>query len=287
MRTTFRSVGCLLLVLACTTSVQVLPSRNPAATVRQNRVSGGVDPECLAHAYPQQILQVTDGLIRWTDGGTTVWDGCASSGDISNLSDARYDSLVLRATLGLQLSQSYRSGAIGPPVLRNHDPGRMRDSAFFDRMYGGTRMDVEKHLVRVMWLPGRDGEQVRVTSVNGVAHAVEAIARELVALPADLRKCVRGIGGGFAWRRERMLGTRSPHAWGIAIDIAPGYGNYWGWDLRARGRLQWRCRVPVDVVRIFERHGFIWGGRWWHYDTMHFEYRPELLECGIHDAHGG
>jgi len=28
---------------------------------------------------------------------------------------------------------------------------------------------------------------------------------------------------------------------------------------------------------VFERHGFIWGGRWWHYDTMHFEYRPELL----------
>ncbi|MDP3291618.1 MAG: M15 family metallopeptidase, partial [Sulfuricurvum sp.] len=24
-------------------------------------------------------------------------------------------------------------------------------------------------------------------------------------------------------------------------------------------------------------HGFIWGGRWYHYDTMHFEYRPELL----------
>jgi hypothetical protein len=30
-------------------------------------------------------------------------------------------------------------------------------------------------------------------------------------------------------------------------------------------------------VAVFERHGFIWGGRWAHYDTMHFEYRPELL----------
>lgn len=27
-----------------------------------------------------------------------------------------------------------------------------------------------------------------------------------------------------------------------------------------------------------EKHGFIWGGCWYHYDTMHFEYRPELLE---------
>ncbi|WP_265937085.1 M15 family metallopeptidase [Aliarcobacter butzleri] len=28
---------------------------------------------------------------------------------------------------------------------------------------------------------------------------------------------------------------------------------------------------------MFEKYGFIWGGRWYHFDTMHFEYRPELL----------
>jgi peptidoglycan LD-endopeptidase CwlK len=33
-------------------------------------------------------------------------------------------------------------------------------------------------------------------------------------------------------------------------------------------------------VRVFEKHGFIWGGRWYHYDTMHFEYRPELIAMG-------
>ena len=38
-----------------------------------------------------------------------------------------------------------------------------------------------------------------------------------------------------------------------------------------------RNLIPHAVVEIFERHGFIWGGKWFHYDTMHFEYRPELL----------
>ena len=33
----------------------------------------------------------------------------------------------------------------------------------------------------------------------------------------------------------------------------------------------------AGYAHIFERHGFIWGGKWHHYDTMHFEYRPELL----------
>jgi hypothetical protein len=31
------------------------------------------------------------------------------------------------------------------------------------------------------------------------------------------------------------------------------------------------------VIRIFESFGFIWGGKWRYYDTMHFEYRPEIL----------
>jgi hypothetical protein len=36
-------------------------------------------------------------------------------------------------------------------------------------------------------------------------------------------------------------------------------------------------RIPPEIVAGFERHGFIWGGRWAHFDTMHFKYRPELL----------
>ncbi|MGC1959145.1 MAG: M15 family metallopeptidase, partial [Pseudolabrys sp.] len=38
-----------------------------------------------------------------------------------------------------------------------------------------------------------------------------------------------------------------------------------------------RNRIPIEIVRIFEKQGFIWGGYWYHFDTMHFEYRPELL----------
>ena len=27
-----------------------------------------------------------------------------------------------------------------------------------------------------------------------------------------------------------------------------------------------------------EAEGFAWGGRWFYFDTMHFEYRPELFD---------
>ena len=37
-----------------------------------------------------------------------------------------------------------------------------------------------------------------------------------------------------------------------------------------------RWQPPPKVVRAFEQEGFIWGGKWYLFDTMHFEYRPEF-----------
>jgi len=30
-------------------------------------------------------------------------------------------------------------------------------------------------------------------------------------------------------------------------------------------------------VEIFENNNFIWGGKWSHFDILHFEYRPEII----------
>ena len=62
-----------------------------------------------------------------------------------------------------------------------------------------------------------------------------------------------------------------------AIDINGKYANYWRWALNNRGEPKWISQIPIQIVQIFEKHGFIWGGYWYHYDTMHFEYRPEFL----------
>jgi len=35
--------------------------------------------------------------------------------------------------------------------------------------------------------------------------------------------------------------------------------------------------APDIVIDIFEKEGFIWGGKWTVWDNMHFEYRPELI----------
>jgi len=73
-------------------------------------------------------------------------------------------------------------------------------------------------------------------------------------------------------RVVKDTGNRSAHAWGAAIDINTNFADYWLWS-----KGTYRNRIPFDIVEVFERHSFIWGGKWGHFDTMHFEYRPELL----------
>jgi len=91
---------------------------------------------------------------------------------------------------------------------------------------------------------------------------------------------------GWNWRNIADTQTRSYHAYGAAIDILPkslgGKETYWLWA--AQKREDWwnvsyngRFHPPLAVIKSFEKYGFVWGGKWLYFDTMHFEYRPEIL----------
>ena len=110
-----------------------------------------------------------------------------------------------------------------------------------------------------------------MTEVNHVADHLAAVARDLDA--PELRRFVWPIGGTYSCRPVADTGAPSMHSYGAAIDINVAVSDYWLW----RRGAAWHNRIPPEIVAAFERHGFIWGGRWSHYDTMHFEYRPELL----------
>jgi hypothetical protein len=91
---------------------------------------------------------------------------------------------------------------------------------------------------------------------------------------------------GWNWRDIADTQSRSFHAYGAALDLLPasprGLETYWLWT--ARNIPEWwavpyerRLHPPQAVIRAFESYGFIWGGKWLFFDTMHFEYRPEIL----------
>lgn len=156
----------------------------------------------------------------------------------------------------------------------NFDPGRIRSEPMMKAMYGGSRKAVAGTLVPVRWF----GETLRVTSINGVDKALAAVRDELVPR-ADLRKYLTPSAGVFSWRKVARQSNLSVHSFGAAIDLNTKYADYWDWSGGKPGRVPvHKNKFPMEIVEIFEKHGFIWGGRWYHYDTMHFEYRPELLE---------
>ena len=214
-----------------------------------------ISPDALTHAYPDQISGRDDAGIIFRDG--------------QNLSDGRTDKKPRRKTPTRlapdQLSLPYPQGRAAEPPGPQDDPGRIRNAAFFDKMYGDCdKRETQKHLTDIPWFTGK----VRVTTINGVAEKLRAVAiGNSIVCHRTLSVIAYPSAGAFNCRVVKDTGKRSMHAYGAAIDLNTAFSDYWLW--RKGG---YRNRIPYEIVEIFERHGFIWGGKWGHFDTMHFEY---------------
>jgi D-alanyl-D-alanine carboxypeptidase len=172
----------------------------------------------------------------------------------------------------------YPRGTVPKQPPKNFDPGRVRFEPLFVAMYGDCRRsDVSGNLRTIDWLPAHGGGRVSITGVNGVDQALGAVSRELDKLPDQFMKFIKPTGGTYNCRAVAGSAVRSTHAYGAALDINTKYADYWRWASKTADDLTWKNQIPMEIIRVFEEHGFIWGGYWYHFDTMHFEYRPELL----------
>jgi hypothetical protein len=167
--------------------------------------------------------------------------------------------------------------------------------AFHDALYDGiNRVATEKHIKTTVFL-GK-----KVNCHEAIIPLLKEIEMEIYALVEKEKQTkVSPIDGtvqyfvsqisevqGYAWREIVGTESRSFHSWGIAIDILPKGWNsknmYWQWSSEWNKNwmlipLSRRWMPPEQVVTVFEKHGFIWGGKWTLWDNMHFEYRPELI----------
>ncbi len=169
----------------------------------------------------------------------------------------------------------------------NRRNGRIAGTAIFDALYDvETREDVESHIVAFQFL----GRTIRVhEKIQAPLERVEREIRLLSSRDNEVDEFLLGLGdiSAYAWRPIRDTSGKSFHSMGLAVDILPkdlkGKAIYWNWE-KNKGNDQWmlipladRWMPPLNVIRIFESEGFIWGGMWPIWDNMHFEYRPELL----------
>ena len=225
----------------------------------------------LLAAYPEQLDRIDGGVLIWRDGTRMPLD--------DGKGEKPFEEWLEHPDIEDMLAAPYPAGAPATPPAKNVDPGRARNAEFFDKVYGNCREgEVEKSLGVVAWLPKKTKQRLPFSKINGAARALEAVSAELEALPASFDVFLFPSAGTFNCRVIAGTTRVSAHGQGIAIDIALKRSNYWRNDAPGKnGALPYKNEIPMEVVRIFEKHGFIWGGRWYHYDTMHFEYRPELL----------
>jgi hypothetical protein len=170
----------------------------------------------------------------------------------------------------------YPRGAIAPVTDPEADPGRFRPLPLLRAVYGATPAAIEKALVTVDFV----GTKIRVH--RRARPAFEAAAGRLeaaVAKDPSLKPFFDQMGGTYNYRPIAGTDRLSAHAFGIALDVSTARSHYWRSD---GAKIVWKNSIPQAIVDAFEASGFVWGGRWYHYDTMHFEWRPEIFdpECG-------
>jgi hypothetical protein len=225
----------------------------------------------LVAAYPDFLERYEGNDVVWKDGTRMAFDDGRGVKDFEAMLDA--------PDLKDMFYAPYPLGRSGTAPGVNIDPGRVRYQPMFAKMYGDcTKGEVARHLVDVVWLPSKAGQQLKATRINGVAARLQAVSDELDKLPAEFTKYLKPSAGTYNCRVVAGTHRISAHGHGIAIDIATMHADYWRWIRPGPdGRYLYRNRIPWEIIEVFEKHGFVWGGKWYHFDTMHFEYRPEII----------
>lgn len=214
--------------------------------------------------YPG-VKAVKGNTVYFTDGTSLPYDDKKAR----SLEDK-----LQHADIEDHFAQAYPAFApISPPGL-DFDPGRYRNDPFLKKLYGATQSGIEANLVEVDWLPGKGGKKLLFNKMQNAAAQLQKVSDELAKLPDPFIKYLINIDSTYQYRPIQGTDRLSPHSYGIAIDLDNQYTSYWLWDKEYR----YENQIHQEIVEVFEKHGFVWGGRWYHYDTMHFEYRPELFQ---------
>lgn len=261
----------LLLIITGTLFVQCKQAPQTAVTSNEVHTSDSLvidtiplGAAILMKVYPDCVKDYQDGYLMMADGSQILYD---------DKREKDFEALLDESSPKDMFSMPYVRNTEKPKYLA--DAGRSRCEQLFKCMYGHNAAEVQKQMENVEWF----GQQIKFSKTNGCSDSLRVVAREIKKYPNYLEYMKQS--SSFYWRSVRGAKRQSSHSYGIAIDINTQYSNYWLWTnkgAKETDKIIYENKIPLEIVHIFEKHGFIWGGRWYHYDTMHFEFRPELLK---------
>ncbi|WP_169735931.1 M15 family metallopeptidase [Alkaliphilus transvaalensis] len=176
------------------------------------------------------------------------------------------------------MSELYLLGPVNGLMPENYNPGRIRVYPLLKEVYGANQVEIEKNLTGIRV----NSSYHRFNSNNSASLHLNQALDELTHLLKDaphLWSYLHPIGGTYNFRYISNTNRLSPHSFGISIDLAIHKDDYWQWTSRKAGEKR-LMSYPQEIVDVMEKHYFIWGGKWGLFDTLHFEYRPEIIIKG-------
>jgi hypothetical protein len=274
--------GMLAVLLACTMNLARAAGNSASCQLIADTYSACAGPK-------SPPFEIVNGDFIFHVQNKTVSVPC-SDGVTRNFYD-RADNMDIASILSIP----YRAGVIKLPG--STEPGRLRSEALLMAVYGDSPASVSRNLRRVRFL----NTVVTFNRASGAAAALEDAGLELDnALKTDPALAAQMAAWGktsyshisrgtYNWRIVAGTPRLSAHSFAMAIDFIPVEKNlpdYWRWgpvgnkpeeqvgDFPLPPRIS---AFPVKMIEIMEHHGFIWGAKWHHFDSMHFEYRPEFF----------
>lgn len=173
------------------------------------------------------------------------------------------------------LEQIYPLSPIKGIMNPDLDPGRFRSYGLLSEVYGTSKQIVESRLTQVNIVYSNYQFNKSANAANSLQTVIEEL-KPLLKTNPNLRKCLLPCSGTFNYRVISGTQRLSPHSFGIAIDLASDKRDYWKWATKDAGEKR-LASYSNEVVKAFEKNNFVWGGKWSHFDILHFEYRPEII----------
>lgn len=271
----FFSLAILFIVLiSCNEQDTTLQIKEPNLTqdttiiidTLKNIVSNLSIEDILLSVFSEQIDSINSNYVYFSNGNKLIFD---------DKQDKNFTQMLENADIQDQFEQNYplKEDYLGL-LTENFDPGRIRSTEFFKNIYGCSASEVKSNSTSINWF----GRNLIVSKVNDVHLRLDSVKTDLLKLDTKFHKYFKKTAGTFNWRKIAGTKRLSAHSFAVAIDLNTKFAHYWRWGKPDKnGKYPYKNLIPIEIVEVFEKYGFIWGGKWYHYDTMHFEYRPELI----------
>ena len=141
--------------------------------------------------FYKNSFSITGNTLLWADDTSQIMDD-------KILKD--FDTLLEQADIQDQFFIPYPKGRLIGPPAPNNDPGRIRNTDFFKKLYGSSPNEVENSLKSLIWLPGISGEKILFNTRHGAYENLEKVSQALSHLDERFHKYLLTIGGTYKWR---------------------------------------------------------------------------------------